>query len=78
MAINKEKNVTIQVTFPKEDASQLEALRLAFENNGIKVSKSDILVRAFRDYLRILVMTSAHPIEQEDNGEDPKEEIKDA
>ena len=75
--INKEKNVTIQVTFLKEDAEQLETLKKAFNNNGIKVSKSDILVRAFRDYLRLLVMSTAQPIEQ-DKVEEPQGENKDA
>ena len=56
MAINKEKNVTIQVTFPKEDAEQLEALKNAFNKNNIKVTKSDILVHALREYIKILVM----------------------
>ena len=78
MAINKEKNVTIQVTFPKQDAEQLETLKKAFNNNGIKVSKSDILVRALRDYIRILVLTSAHPKEQEDKVEEPQEEKENA
>ena len=78
MAINKEKNVTIQVTFPKEDAEQLETLKKAFNNNGIKVSKSDILVRALRDYIRILVLTSAQPKEQEDKVEEPQEEKENA
>lgn len=61
MAINKKKNVMIQVTFPKEDAKQLDVMQKAFVNNGIKVTKSDILLRAFRDYLKILVWTSAQP-----------------
>lgn len=78
MAINKEKNVTVQVTFPKEDAEQLEALKQAFQNNGIKVSKSDILVRALRDYIRILVMAGAQPKEQEDKVEEPQKEKTDA
>ena len=78
MAINKDKNVTIQVTFPKEDAEQLETLKKAFNNNGIKVSKSDILVRALRDYIRILVLTSAQPKEQEDKVEEPQEEKENA
>ena len=78
MAINKEKNVTIQVTFPKEDAEQLETLKKAFNNNGIKVSKSDILVRALRDYIRILVLTSGQPKEQEDKVEEPQEEKENA
>lgn len=55
MAINKERNVLIQVTFPKEDAEQLNVLQKAFESNGIKVTKSVILLQAFRDYLKILV-----------------------
>lgn len=75
MAINKEKNVTLAVTFPKEDAEQLETLKNAFHANGLKVSKSDILVRAFRDYLRILIMSQAQPIKEP---EEAKEDKKDA
>lgn len=72
MAINKEKNVTIAVTFPKKDAEQLEVLKNAFNKNGIKVSKSDILLRALRDYIRILVMSQAKPMKK------AKEDKKDA
>lgn len=61
MPINKEKNVSLQITFPKEDAQQLGVLQYAFEKNGIKVSKSDILLRAFRDYVRILVLSNSKP-----------------
>lgn len=64
--INKEKNVLIQVTFPKEDANNLEVLKNALNKNVIKVSKSDILLRAFRDYLHILLLNS-------DNKEQNKE-----
>ena len=56
--INKEKNVILQITFPKELAEQLETTRLAFAENGIKVSKSEILVQAFRTYLKLLVMAN--------------------
>ena len=59
MAINKKKNVLLQVTFPKNVEEQLEHLKDAFNKEGIKVSKSDILVRAFKDYLTILVATNA-------------------
>lgn len=76
--INKKKNVMIQVTFPKEDAEQLEALKKAFQNNGVKVSKSDILLRALRDYIRILVMAGSQPKEQQDKVEEPQGERKDA
>ena len=55
MAINKAKNVMIQVTFPKEDASNLNNLVEAFSQNGIKTSKSEILLQSFRDYLKILL-----------------------
>ena len=72
MAINKERNVLIQVTFPKEDAEQLNTLQKAFEQNGIKVTKSVILVQAFRDYLKILVACGT----QQDKHD--KEEEKDA
>lgn len=73
MAINKDKNVTIAVTFPKQDAEQLETLKNAFNKNGIKVSKSDILVRALRDYIRILVMSQARPKPMKKAKEDKKD-----
>lgn len=56
--INKEKNVVLQITFPKEDANQLETTRLAFAKNEIKVSKSEILVQAFRTYIKLMVMAN--------------------
>ena len=71
--INKEKNVTIQVTFPKEDAEHLEVLKTALNNNGFKVSKSDILVRALRDYIRILVMSQAKSKPMKKAKEDKKD-----
>ena len=73
MAINKEKNVTIAVTFPKKDAEQLETLKNAFNKNGIRVSKSDILVRALRDYIRILVMSQAKSKPMKKAKEDKKD-----
>ena len=54
MAINKEKNKLIQVTFPKEDAENLETFQKALENNGIRKSKSEILAEAFNFMLRFL------------------------
>ena len=64
--INKEKNVTIQVTFPKEDAEHLEVLKKALNENGFKVSKSDILLQAFRDYINILLLNSDNKKEQDE------------
>ncbi len=78
MAINKKKNVMIQVTFPKKDAEQLDVLQKAFVNNGIKLTKSDILLRAFRDYLRILVMANSQTKKQSKEVEEPQGDKKDA
>lgn len=80
MAINKEKNVNLQVTFPKQDAKQLDNLVQAYENNGIKASRSGILVVAFRDYLRKVVMIG-NQVEQEKHKnevEEPQGDKKDA
>lgn len=77
MAINKDKNVMIQVTFLKEDAKNLEALKNAFNKNGVKVSKSDILTKAFREYLKMIIAMGA--IQQKKTKvEEPQKEKKDA
>ena len=54
MAINKEKNKLIQVTFSKDDAENLENFQKALENNGIRKTKSEILAEAFNFMLRFL------------------------
>lgn len=76
MAINKKKNVMIQVTFPKEDAEQLNVMQKAFVNNGIKITKSDILLRAFRDYLKIFVWTSAQIQKHKEKQKEKLEELQ--
>ena len=76
--INKEKNVMIQVTFPKEDAEQLETLKEAFNKEGIKVSKSDILVHALRQYIQTLVICGSVETKHEDKVEEPQGEKQDA
>ena len=76
MAINKKKNVMIQVTFPKEDAEQLETLKNAFNHEGIKVSKSDILVKSFREYIKMLVYCGTRE-KAEDKVEEPQGEKQD-
>lgn len=72
MAINKDKNVLLQITMPKEDHEQLVKLHNAFNNNGIKVSKSEILVNALRQYIKFLVMCGVSK-EQEKAKEDKKD-----
>lgn len=58
MAINKKKNVAVQVTFPKEDAENLKNLVEAFNKEGVKCTKSDILLQSFREYLRAIILSS--------------------
>lgn len=75
--INKEKNVILQITFPKELAEQLETTRLAFAENGIKVSKSEILIHSFQAYLKLLVMAGEQNQKHEEVAE-PQGDKKDA
>lgn len=75
--INKEKNVLLQITFPKEDAEQLETTRLAFLENGVKVSKSEILLQAFKTYLKLLIMANESS-NKADKVEEPQGDQKDA
>ena len=55
MAINKEKNKLLQITFPKEDAEQLQCITDSFNEEGVKCTKSDILLTAFRGYVKLIV-----------------------
>ena len=55
MAIKK-GNVRLEITFPKEEAEQLETIVESFKKEGVKnISKSKVLVIAFRGYLNHLV-----------------------
>ena len=80
MAINKEKNVNLQITFPKEDADQLDTLIVAYANNKIKTTRSEVLLVAFRDYLRKLVMIGQAMEKKKANQkeEEPQGDKKDA
>lgn len=80
MAINKDKNVNIQITFPKEDADQLDNLIVAYKNNKIDTTRSKILLVAFRDYLRRLVMIGQSMEKKKANKkvEEPQGDKKDA
>lgn len=80
MAINKEKNVNIQITFPKEDTDQLDTLIIAYANNKIKTTRSEVLLVAFRDYLRKVVMIGQSMEKKKANKkvEEPQGDKKDA
>lgn len=77
MAINKKKNVTIQVTFPKKDAKQLQTLVDAFNKEGIPCTKSRVLLQSFREYLRAILLSSKINKAQE-KVEEPQGEKQDA
>ena len=68
MAINKEKNKLIQVTFSKDDAENLDAFQKALENNGIRKTKSEILAEAFNFMLRFLGNITINKEETESKG----------
>lgn len=55
MAINKDKNKLLQITFPKDDAEQLQCVVDSFNTEGVKCTKSDILLTAFRGYVKLIV-----------------------
>lgn len=79
MAINKDKNVAVQVTFPKEDADDLETIKTAFNEKGVKVSKSDILLQALREYIKRLIMIDKlNEAKKKAESEQAKEDKKDA
>ena len=74
--INKEKKVSIQITFPKDDAKNLQSLCESFNAEGIEVTKSQILLTAFRDYLKIVLAVGLQNDKQKE--EEPQKENKNA
>lgn len=74
MAINKEKNCSLQITISKEEKEQLETIVKAYNKEGVKVSKSDIMRVALKGYVKILV---AHG-EALEQAEEPHKGEKDA
>ena len=54
MAISK-KNRLLQITLPKQDLEQLNIIVEAFNKEGVKCTKSDIMLTALRGYVRLLV-----------------------
>lgn len=78
MAINKEKNVSIQITLSKEDAEKLDNLVDAFNKNNIKATKSSVIVHAVNEYIKTLVAVSMTDLKQEEKQSKAKEDKKDA
>ena len=74
MAISK-KNKAVQVTFPLEDFEHLQCVVDSFNENGVKCTKSDILLASFRGYVKLLV---ANGLSKQELEKRAKEEKKDA
>ena len=54
---DKTKKVGIQITFPIKEAEQLTAVVDAFNKEGIYATKSLVLLNAFRDYIKMLILS---------------------
>ena len=77
MAINKKKNCLLQVTLPKKDMKQLNTIVETMRAEGIKVSKSEIVLVALRGYIKHIVAYGLS-LEEAQEAEEPLGEKKDA
>ena len=75
MAISK-NNRLLQITLPKKDLEQLNIVVEAFNEKGVKVTKSDIMLTALRGYVRLLVANGLSS--KQLKAEEPLGEKKDA
>ena len=73
MAINKNKNCSLQVTITKEEMEQIDTIVDAYRKEGVRCSRSDIIKASLDLYVKALV---AHGIASE--VEEPQKEKKDA
>lgn len=81
MAINKSKNKLIQFTLPNYLADNLQALVNAFNDEGVKVTKSQIVSVALGEYItRVLAIGEMTQKKQKAKSEEeePHGEKKDA
>ena len=79
MAINKKKNVAIMVTFPKEDAKNLDVLVDSFNKEGHPTTRSKVLVHALRQYIKLMIaVTQVDKKQKAEKVADPQGDKKDA
>ena len=68
-----EKNIRVAITMDRADFEQLENLVKAFNNEGIKCTKSDVMNRAFEEYFKAIVTIGlANQKEKKENKEEDK------
>ncbi|MBO7716307.1 MAG: hypothetical protein J6S85_22265 [Methanobrevibacter sp.] len=79
MAIDKTKNCSLQVTISKDIMEQLEIVVKTFREENVRISKSDIVESALKQYIKTLVYCGAQIInEKAQKEEEPLGEKKDA
>lgn len=79
MAINKEKNVSIQITLSKEDADQLDNLVVAYQKNNIPATRSSVIAHAVNEHIKMLVACSMSKLKaQEKQSKEAKEDKNNA
>lgn len=79
MAINKQKNCSLQVTISKEVNEQLELVVKTFREEGVRCSKSEIVESSLKQYIKVLLYCGAEIIkEKHQDVEEPQGEEKDA
>lgn len=76
--INKDRNTLVQITIPKEDYDNLVELDKQFKSAGIRSSKSEILVQAFREYLRRIIQAGQIIENKQKQPEEPEKEKNNA
>lgn len=74
MAINKEKNCSLQVTITKEEMEQIDTIVDAYRKEGVRCSRSDIIKASLDLYVKALVAHGIASVEVEE----PQKEKKDA
>lgn len=72
--INKDKNVIIQITLPKTTAMHLETLVKAFNDEGIHVTKSQVVNKALSEYIKMIVYAGQSAPAKKQKQEQDKEE----
>ena len=79
MAINKEKNMSIQITLSKEDVNQLDNLVVAYQKNNIPATRSSVIAHAVKEHIKMLVSCAMGKLKaQEKQSRKAKEDKKDA
>ena len=78
MAINKEKNVSIQITISKEDCEQLDNLVVAYQKNNIPATRSSVIAHAVKEHIKMLVACSMSKLKAQEKQTKAKEEKNNA